>query len=82
MVEGGEVPGFLVVHVLHEGTQVRVGFDDGGGLRGVDQGGGEFAGLVDAELGQQAVLDGGMAWLVGRGVTTYGAVEEFLLRGG
>lgn len=50
VVEGGEVSGFLVVHVLHEGPQVGVGFDDRGRLRRVDQGGGEFAGLVDAQL--------------------------------
>lgn len=35
-VEGGEVGGFLRVHVMHEGAEVRVGFDDGWGLRGVD----------------------------------------------
>lgn len=36
VVEGGEVAGFLIVHVLHEGTQVWVCFYKRGRLRGVD----------------------------------------------
>lgn len=49
-VEGLEVLGFLVVHVGHEGAEVRVLAEDGGCLGCVDADGGEFAGLVDAEL--------------------------------
>ena len=51
LVEGVEMPGFLVVHVPHELAEVRFAADDGGRLSGVDERGGEFAGLVDAELG-------------------------------
>lgn len=36
VVEGGEVAGFLVVHVLHQGSKVGVRFGEGWGLRGVD----------------------------------------------
>lgn len=50
VVEGAEVGGFLSVHMLQEGSEVRVGACQRGGLGGVDEGGGEFAGLVDAEL--------------------------------
>ena len=35
-VEGGEVSGFLVVHVFHQGAEVGVGFYERGRLRGVD----------------------------------------------
>lgn len=49
-VEGSEVAGFLGVHVLHQGPQVRVRFDDEGRLRAVDERGGELAGLIDSEL--------------------------------
>ena len=58
-VEGGEVAGFLVVHVFHEGAEVRVGGHEGGRLGSVDEGGGEFAGVVDAEL-EDGVL--GLDW--------------------
>lgn len=50
VVECAEVAGFLVEHVGHEGAEVRVSADEGACLRGVDEGGGKFAGLVDAEL--------------------------------
>lgn len=50
LVEGLEVVGFLVVHVFHEWAEVRVLADEDGSLRGVDEGSGEFAGLVYAEL--------------------------------
>jgi hypothetical protein len=36
LVESVEVTLLLVIHVLHEGTEVRVAGDDGGYLRGVD----------------------------------------------
>lgn len=42
--------GFLVVHVSHEGAEVRMLADDDGGLGGVDERCGEFAGLVDSKL--------------------------------
>lgn len=42
--------GLLVVHVGHQGAEVRVLADDDGALGGVDEGCGEFAGLVDSEL--------------------------------
>lgn len=45
-----EMAGFLVVHVLHERTEVRVCCYEGRGLRGVDDGGGKFASLVYAQL--------------------------------
>lgn len=41
----------LVVHVLHERTQRGVPRDERRGLAGVDEGGGELAGLVDAQGG-------------------------------
>lgn len=50
VVEGGEMGGLLVVHVGHEGAEVRVLAGDDGGLGGVDEGCGELAGLVDSEL--------------------------------
>lgn len=49
-VEGVEVGGLLVVHVRHERAEVRVAADEGGSLGRVDEGSGEFAGLVDAQL--------------------------------
>lgn len=49
-VEGLEVLGFLVIHVRHERPEVRVAADKGRRLGCVDEGGGELAGLVDAEL--------------------------------
>lgn len=42
--------GFLVVHVSHERTEVRVLADDDGGLGGVDERCGEFTGLIDTKL--------------------------------
>lgn len=41
--------GFLVVHVSHERAEVRVFADDDGGLGGVNECCGEFAGLVDSK---------------------------------
>lgn len=41
--------GFLVVHVSHERAEVRVLADDDGGLGGVDERCGEFAGLIDSK---------------------------------
>lgn len=58
-VEVVEVAEFLVVHVLHEGFEVGVGAEEGGRLSGVDEDGGEFAGLVDAEGGVEEVALGG-----------------------
>lgn len=49
MVEGSEVAGFLLVHVGHEGSEVRVSFHNRGGLGFVYEGGCELAGLVDAK---------------------------------
>lgn len=50
VVERCKVPGFLVVHVRHERSEVGVLADDERRLRFVDERGGQFAGLVDAEL--------------------------------
>lgn len=36
VVKGGEVTGFLSIHMLHHGTEMRVGFHDGWSLGGVD----------------------------------------------
>lgn len=59
-VEGGEVAGFLRVHVLHQLAEVRVRAEQGRGLVGVDQGGGELARLVDPERGvEEGFLRGG-----------------------
>ena len=49
-IERGEVPCFLRVHVLHEREEGGVRAREGWGLRGVDERGGQFAGLVDSEL--------------------------------
>lgn len=48
-VEGGEVARLLSVHVLHQWPQVRVRFDDGWRLRGVDERCSEFAGLINSK---------------------------------
>lgn len=40
----------LVVHVSHQGAEMRVLADDEGVLGGIDESCGEFAGLVDSEL--------------------------------
>jgi hypothetical protein len=56
VVEGFEVAGFLVVHVLHQRSEVRVRFGDGRGLSGVDERCGEFACLVDPEGGFEVLL--------------------------
>ena len=47
---------FLVVHVLHQRSEVRLLSDDGRRLRGVYEGCGEFACLVDAELLNRCAL--------------------------
>lgn len=49
-VEGVEMGGFLVVHVLHEGPEVRVAAQDGWCLGRVDKSGCELACLVDSKL--------------------------------
>ena len=54
-VEGIEVPRFLGVHVLHQGQEVWVGADERSSLRGIDEGGGKFASLVDTELVTKAI---------------------------
>lgn len=36
VVKGGEVTGFLSIHMLHHWTEMRVGFHDGWSLGGVD----------------------------------------------
>lgn len=36
MVESGEVTGFLIVHMLHHGTEMWMGLHDGRGLGGID----------------------------------------------
>lgn len=73
LVEEREMPDFLVVHVPHDGAEVWVGADHGRRLRFVDEGCGELAGLVDAEL--ERVRWGER----GRGERAYGAVEEVAL---
>ena len=55
-VERGEVSGFLVVHVFHEGAEVWVGGDEGWSLGGVDEGSGEFAGVINAKRRLEVVL--------------------------
>lgn len=40
----------LVIHVLHQRTQMRMGARDGRDLESVDQGRGELTGMVDTEL--------------------------------
>lgn len=49
-VEGVKMVRLLVVHVLHQWAEVRMLSDEGRCLRGVDEGGGELACLVDPEL--------------------------------
>ena len=49
-VECREMPRFLVVHVFHEGSEMRVGFHEGRCLRSIDKGSSKFAGLVYTEL--------------------------------
>lgn len=41
---------FLAVHVRHERSEMRVFANEGGCLCRVDEGSGEFAGLINAEL--------------------------------
>lgn len=48
LVEVFVVASFLVVHVFHQGSEVRVCPCEDGGLGGVDEDCGEFASLVDA----------------------------------
>lgn len=50
-VERAEVALFLLGHVAHEWAEMRVGFQNGRCLGGVDEDCGQFAGLVDAEGG-------------------------------
>ena len=57
-IEGGEVSGFLIVHMLHEVREVRVRGHYGWSLGGVDMGCCKFAGLVDTQGGSQEVLLG------------------------
>jgi hypothetical protein len=66
------VPCFLVVHVLHERAQMGVRAHENGVLGSVDEDGGEFAGLVDAQGGGEEV-----ALLLGEG-----ADRLFFLGGG
>lgn len=91
-VESFEVAFFLVVHVLHEGSKVRVFRDEQGSLRGIDEGGGKLAGLVHAELHSRHLLVFGKipfvppfqgVWGrirgVGDAMATYGGGEEIAL---
>ena len=48
-VKVGEVACFLVVHVLHEGSELWVGAHYGGRLGGIYEDGGKFASLVYAD---------------------------------
>jgi hypothetical protein len=50
LIECLEMPGFLIVHVLHKGSEVRVLANKDRILGGIDQDSGQFAGLVDAKL--------------------------------
>lgn len=54
-VECREVSGFLVIHVLHEGSEVGMRAYDLGCLRGIDERRGKFAGLVDSECAVQVL---------------------------
>ena len=56
LVEVLEMSRFLVVHVLHEWSQMRVCFVDRRRLSSIDQGGCELAGMVDAEGGVEELL--------------------------
>jgi hypothetical protein len=49
-IESVEMSGFLVVHVFHQRAEVGISTKDGWCLCGVDEGGSELAGLIDAEL--------------------------------
>lgn len=61
--------GFLVVHVSHERAEVRVFADDDGGLGGVDECCGEFAGLVDSKLIRRWLAELPMILLMGKAHT-------------
>ena len=87
-VEVLEVADFLVMHVLHEALEVRVGAEKGRCLRGVDEDGGQLAGLVDAQGGVEEValllrerLHGG-AIAVGGGVVIGGLGSVVVGEGG
>lgn len=56
LVEVLKMPSFLVVHVLHERSQVRICFVDRWRLSRINQGSCEFAGMVDAEGGVEKLL--------------------------
>jgi hypothetical protein len=49
-IEGIKMSGFLVVHMLHQRAQVRVGGNEGRGLCRVDERGSQFTSLINAEL--------------------------------
>lgn len=49
LVERGKMACLLVVHMLHEGSQMGVRFDNRGNLRRIDQRSGEFTSLIDSE---------------------------------
>ena len=49
-VESIEVTGFLVVHVFHQRSEVRMLADDGWCLGRIDESGCEFTCLIYAEL--------------------------------
>lgn len=55
VIECVEVTGLLVVHMFHQGPQVRVRFCKDWSLRGVDESRGEFSGLVDSKLRETSV---------------------------
>lgn len=50
VAEDFEVAIFLIVHVLHERSEMGVCADDGRRLGGVDEDGSEFTGVIDSEL--------------------------------
>jgi len=50
LIESLEMSSFLIVHVLHEGSEVRVLANDYRILGGIDQDGGQFACLIDPKL--------------------------------
>jgi hypothetical protein len=48
LIEDFEVPGFLIVHVLHEIAEMRMRAEEGGGLSGVYENCSQLTSLVDA----------------------------------
>lgn len=50
LIEVSEMAFFLIVHVLHERSQMRMGFDEWRGLGRVDEDGSQLSGLIHSQL--------------------------------